>query len=274
MIFNLIVKNGDLNLISDRLIIGLGGGFKSLHKYLESVKDVTGSAWVVKTYTGSYKSTKITTIAIAGGGVYAEWIAALAYKKRAKLLVGVGWCGALDPELDLGDIVIPVAAVRDESTSDHYIDKQYPAVADFKLVHLADELFGQFPELKIHTGVIITTSSTFTESPDWGKEWSLKNVIAVDCETSVIYTLASLMRIPAINILVVSDHVTKSTPYTQNSAKKVDKAYDLALKVAYEVITKSEMLYTQRRIQDSYSDQKKYDQYNSKNASPETSLDW
>jgi len=71
-----------------------------------------------------------------------------------------------------------------------------------------------------------------------GKKWSLNNVIAVDCETSVIYVLASLLKLPVINILTVSDHVVREEPKNMNEQTKdrIRKTFDLALKAAYETI--------------------------------------
>ena len=236
LVLGSLIREGDLNLISEYLIIGLGGGFKDLHKYLEHPENVTGSAHVARTYTGSYKGVRVTTLAIAGGGVYSEWVMALAYRRKAKAIVGVGWCGALAEHVNVGDVIIPIAAVRDEDTSDHYVEKGYPAIADFDLTKIVDEIFKEIaPSVKIHKGIIITTSSTFTESLEWGKAWSTKNVIGVDCETSVIYTLASLLNIPVVNLLIVSDHVTKPG-YSKVSWERIR---DDVLKVAYEAMLKA-----------------------------------
>jgi len=170
-----MIKGGNLSLVSEYLIIGLGGGFKDLHKYLESPRDVTGSAHVVRAYTGSCRGVKITSLAIAGDGVYSEWVMALAYKREVKAIIGVGWCGALAEHVNVGDVVIPIAAIRYEDTSDHYVNKEYPAVANFDLIKVVDESFKETaPSVKVHKGIIITTSSTFTESSEWGEAWSRK----------------------------------------------------------------------------------------------------
>jgi len=50
LVFNSMVKNGDLSLVGDYLIVGLGEDLRDIHKYLESAEDITGSAHVVRTY--------------------------------------------------------------------------------------------------------------------------------------------------------------------------------------------------------------------------------
>lgn len=242
MIFEIMIKDGDLRLLGDYFIIGLGGGFTTLHKYLESPVDVTGSGRIVKAFTGTYRGVKLSTIAIAGGGIYAEWILGLAYKKKAKAVIGVGWCGGLADFIEVGDIVIPVAAVRDEDTTKHYVCDSYPAVADFTLANTLYETLKELSAntgIRVHEGLLITTSSTLTENPEWGHEWASWRVLGVDCETSVVYTLATLAGIPAVNVLVVSDHVVKRKAAEETQLEeKMIKAYDLALKASYETLAK------------------------------------
>ena len=135
-------------------------------------------------------------------------------------------------------MVIPIAAIRDEDTSDHYVNKAYPAVANFDLIEILEDSFEEVaPNMKVHKGVIITTSSTFSESPEWGKVWSARNVIGVNCETSVIYTLTSLLNIPAVNVLVVSDHVLKPE-YSKVSWERIR---DEVLRVAYEAAIRASL---------------------------------
>lgn len=90
IIKRLVVRNDDLRLIGDYLIVGLGGGFRTLHKYLKSPADVTGEAYVVKSHTGTYKDLRISTIAIAGGGIYIEWVVGIAAIKGVKGIIGIG----------------------------------------------------------------------------------------------------------------------------------------------------------------------------------------
>ncbi len=241
IIFELMIKNGNLNLLSDYLIVGLGGGFNTLHKGLEKPDNITGTAHVVRAYTGYYKNVKLSTIAIAGGGVYAEWIIGLAYARKIKALIGIGWCGALSNNISIGDIVIPIAAVRDEDTTDHHVSKNYPAISNFKLTYKLYEILKEIlrnTNIKVHEGIILTTSSTLTENPEWGKKWSKYNVIAVDGETSIIYTLASIAKIPAVNILTVSDHVVKPKIIDKQLGEKINKTHQLTIKAAYETLFK------------------------------------
>jgi len=118
--------------------------------------------------------------------------------------------------------------------------------------------------------------SLFTESPEWGENWSSKNVIAVECEISVIYTLASLIDIPAVNILVVSDHVTKLKSREQDKlfAKWMSKAFDSALKVAYETTVKIAALMKEKDSQNSVRPANAGNKQKTEKSSLKDPLDW
>ena len=80
----LMVRNGDLNLLGDYIIVGLGGGFDVLPHLLEDVRDVSGYARTIKTYTGLFQRVKVSAIAMGGGPSYTEWVVALAHMKNVK----------------------------------------------------------------------------------------------------------------------------------------------------------------------------------------------
>ncbi len=237
----LIVRNGELDLLSDYIVVGLGGGFDTLPKMLRDAVDVSGYARTIKTYTGYFGEVKISVIAAGGGLINAEWISALAYLKKAKLLVGIGWCGALQKHIDIGDAVIPVATVRDEDTSLHYVDPGFPAVGDPMLVSAALEKVRLRVESigsKVWLGVTVSTSSMLTETPERIERWMKQRVLCVDVETSTIYTMTYLAGIPSLVLLAVSDNVVlgRDCGFGTELSRKVDNTYRELVKSAFEMI--------------------------------------
>ncbi len=67
-----LVRNGDLGLLGDYWILGLGTGFGVYNKFVEDAVDVTGTANVLRASTGTYRGVRVSFIASAGGGVYTE----------------------------------------------------------------------------------------------------------------------------------------------------------------------------------------------------------
>jgi AMP nucleosidase len=159
--------------------------------------------------------------------------------------VGVGFCGVLREDIGIGDVVIPVAAARDEDTTDHYVDKKVPAVADFELISKLIEVARRY-KLKVHVGSIVTTSSPFSEDVEWVRKWSSYGVLAVKCETSVLYLLSYLNNIPVAAILTVSDNVVKKEMYWMKPEveKAMVETYDKVIKVALDILT--EIVYSEK----------------------------
>ncbi len=237
----LMVHNGDLSLLSDYIVVGLGGGFNILPKLLEDSRDVSGYASTIKTYTGYYHNTRISVIAMGGGPSYAEWVVALAHMKNAKALIGVGWCGGLQEYIEIGDVVIPIATIRDENTSTHYVSSNFPAIANPRLVNIALEKIPSRISVigsKIWTGITVTTSAMLAETRERIESWRNQKALCVDGETSVIYTLSYLAGIPSITLLAVSDSVLleRDCGFGTEASKRVDKVYHELVRGAFDII--------------------------------------
>lgn len=130
--------------------------------------------------------------------------------------------------------------MRDKDTTTHYVGKCYPAVADPKLYSITINTLKELCSsegIRVHEGIVITTSATLSESDNWACTWGSKRVLCVDCETSILYVLSSLSAIPSVNILVVSDHVLRGEPKEPKLFEDlINKSFDLALRASYESI--------------------------------------
>jgi len=237
----LMVRGGDLSLLGDYLIVGLGGGFDVLPQALEGAEDVSGYARTIRTFTGRFRGLRVSAIAMGGGASYAEWAVALAYMRRARAVVGVGWCGALQEYVRIGDAVVPTAAVRDEDTTAHYVDPRFPAVADPVLLSLALSVVKpRVEELgsRAWFGVGVSTSAMLAETPERVDGWRRAGALCVDLETSTLYTLSYLAGIPALSLLAVSDNVVlgEDCGFGTELSEKVDRVYRELVRMALEVL--------------------------------------
>ncbi len=146
-------------------------------------------------------------------------------------------CGALQRDLEVDNIVLPIAVMRNEDTSDHYVDKRYPAVANYYLLKLIEEELrsrGYRPKV----GIMITTSFTFTEGIDWARRLEELGILCIECETSVIYALSTLCRMTAAVALIVNDHVIESGGPNKEEWEKVRRIYTDVAKALLTVFTK------------------------------------
>jgi len=144
----------------------------------------------------------------------------------AKYLIRLGTTGALQKNINLGDIIIPTSAVRLEGTSVEYIPIEFPAVADIDII---DALIraAQEKNQKSHIGIIMShdafykgimshdafyKGSVFAD-PDFLKReqvWIDSNVLSVENESSALFTIGYLRKVKVGTILtVVANHLTR-----------------------------------------------------------------
>jgi uridine phosphorylase len=129
----------------------------------------------------------------------------------ARTLLFFGWCGAISPDLRIGDVVIPTGAVIDEGTSLHYggetgrISEASADAREQALQFLSDN---DIPHRK---GPVWSTDAPFRETP--GKVAAARDLgaCAVEMETSALFTVGRYRKVSVGAILVVSDDLSSMT---------------------------------------------------------------
>ncbi|ELY53056.1 nucleoside phosphorylase [Natronococcus jeotgali] len=162
-----------------------------------------------RTATGSYEGTPISVTSTGIGSPSA----AIAVEELARVgsdtFIRVGSCGAVQPEMDVGDLVITTGGLRQEGTSDEYVREDYPAAADHEVVSAliaAAERLGY----DYHTGVTMSADSFYAGqgrpgfegfeaagSTDLVEQLAEANVKNIEMEASAIMTLASVYGLRA-----------------------------------------------------------------------------
>ena len=124
----------------------------------------------------------------------------------AKRICLFGWCGSLQPDLKIGDIVIPLRAVAEEGTSRHYpIGNRKPGT-DQELNRILERALEQ-EGLPFRKGTVWTTDAPYRETASKVKTYREKKVLAVEMEMSALMTLAIYRSVKLSGLLVVSDEV-------------------------------------------------------------------
>lgn len=120
----------------------------------------------------------------------------------------VGWCGAIDPQLQTGDILLPTSAFIDEGTS-----RGYGEGAD--QVRLAPDGLQQAVKnvlddkgLPFREGAVWSTDAVFRETPSKVRTFQEQGALAVEMEISACLTVARLRRVRFAALLVVSDELS------------------------------------------------------------------
>jgi len=156
-----------------------------------------------RTITGSYRGMPVAATSTGIGGPSTAIAVEELVQVGAEVLVRIGSAGAMQPHVRIGDLVVPVAAVREDGASSMYVPPGYPAVADHELV---GALLAAARELgyTAHCGLARSHDSFYTDREDeLMRFWSKKGVLASDMESAPLFTVARLRGARAASILNV-----------------------------------------------------------------------
>ncbi len=148
----------------------------------------------------------------------------------------LGMCGGLHRDIKIGDYFLPMAAIRDEGTSNHFLPAQVPALPAFKIQKFLSQVIVEKNETYV-AGVVHTTDYRFWEFDEkFKKLLKLEKAAAIDMETATLFVSAFACKVPCGALLLVSDLPLKA-PKTKASAKKVFRKYtDLHLDIGIQTM--------------------------------------
>lgn len=185
-------------------------------------------------FTGTYKGKKIS---VMGSGMGMPSIGIYSYELihfyGVKNLIRVGSCGAIQPNLNLYDIVIGMSA----STNSNYLH-QYDLpgtlapTASFTLLNKAVKLLEEkgYP---YHVGNILSSDVFYDDDNESWKKWAKMGTLAIEMEAAALYANASRASVNALTILTVSDSLVTHELTTANERQTAfTKMMDIALELA------------------------------------------
>ena len=143
-----------------------------------------------------------------------------------KAVLFLGKCGGLKKKNLLGDLILPIAAIRGEGTSDDYLPPQVPALPAFALQRAVSTMVRDLG-LDYWTGTVYTTNRRVWEHDEAFKErLRVMRCMAVDMETATIFAAGFANRIPCGALLLVSDQpMVPEGVKTEASDAKVSASY-------------------------------------------------
>jgi len=124
----------------------------------------------------------------------------------ARRIFGLGWCGSLQPDLRVGDFVLPTGALSEEGTSRHYPIGNSAPVPDMDLLRRMERRIAE-EHLCCRQGTVWTTDAPYRETPSKIRKYREEGVLAVDMEMSALMTLAVYRSVSFEALLVVSDEL-------------------------------------------------------------------
>ena len=147
----------------------------------------------------------ITMINFGMGSANAATVMDLLSAYVPKAVLFLGKCGGLKKKNQLGDLVLPIAAIRGEGTSNDYLPPEVPALPAFALQRAVSTMVRDL-EHDYWTGTVFTTNRRVWEHDEGFKEHLRKlRCMAIDMETATIFAAGFANSIPSGALLLVSD---------------------------------------------------------------------
>ncbi len=139
----------------------------------------------------------------------------------------VGTTGALQADVEIGDMVVATGAGKAEGTTKRYESVEYPAVPDYRaLSALVDA--AERRDQPVHVGPIVSDDAFYNESEEFVDDWEAAGLLAVEMEAAALFTLARRRGLAAGAICTVDGNLVKGTQKgaTEGESELPPKAQD------------------------------------------------
>lgn len=147
----------------------------------------------------------ITIINFGMGSPVAATIMDLLAAIAPKAVLFLGKCGGLKKKSEIGDLILPIAAIRGEGTSNDYFPIEVPALPAFALQKAISTTIRDYHR-DYWTGTVYSTNRRVWEHDETFKEYLREiRVMAIDMETATIFSVGFYNEIPTGALLLVSD---------------------------------------------------------------------
>ncbi len=147
----------------------------------------------------------ITLINFGMGSANAATVMDLLGAIKPGAVLFLGKCGGLKKKNKLGDLILPIAAIRGEGTSNDYFPPEVPALPAFNLQRAVSSTIRDF-DCDYWTGTVYTTNRRVWEHDEAFKAYLRRcRCMAIDMETATVFSVGFANGIPVGALLLVSD---------------------------------------------------------------------
>lgn len=165
---------------------------------------VRGMLGFTGTYNGQRISVQGTGMGIPSISIYVN---ELIRDYGVKRLIRVGTCGGIQKDIHVRDVILAMTATTDSAVNRAiYPNVDFAPAADFNLLKTAYEI-GSRANVPLHVGNVLSADIFYRDNTDIFKTLADYGVLAVEMETSALYTLAARYGAQALTVLTVSDHI-------------------------------------------------------------------
>ena len=207
-------------------------------KYLQMFSDWHGNAPIIglDKPMQSVSADGITIINFGMGSALAATVMDLLTAIHPKAVIFLGKCGGLKKKNNVGDLILPIAAIRGEGTSNDYMPAEVPALPSFALQKAISTTIRDYGR-DYWTGTCYTTNRRVWEhDKNFKKYLKTLRAMAIDMETATIFTTGFANKIPTGAILLVSDQpmIPEGVKTAESDSKVTDTYVETHLRVGID----------------------------------------
>ncbi|HZF64031.1 MAG TPA: AMP nucleosidase [Chitinophagaceae bacterium] len=168
----------------------------------------------------------ITIVNFGMGSPTAATVMDLLSAIEPEAVLFLGKCGGLKRRNNLGDLILPIAAIRGEGTSHDYFPAEVPALPAFALQKALSTTIRDYG-VDYWTGTVYTTNRRVWEHDEAFKQYLQRiRAYAIDMETATIFMVGFANKIPTGALLLVSDQpMVPEGVKTEESDKKITEQF-------------------------------------------------
>jgi purine-nucleoside phosphorylase len=185
-------------------------------------------------FTGRYKGVPVSVQGTGMGapsiGIY-TW--ELIHEYGCKNLIRIGTAGAFKAELNLGDVVLALAASTDSNYAHTFeLNGWYAPSASWPLALKAKSAADGLG-VELTAGNVVTCDVFYETNPKWWKRWAKMGVLCVEMEAAALYLNAAAGGANALALLTMSDHfITEGRLSAEDREKSTTNMIKIALEAA------------------------------------------
>jgi uridine phosphorylase len=234
---HLLVDDGDLTDLA--LIPGDPGRVDRIADHCDKAETIAENR-EYKVVNATYGDRELT-ICSTGIGCPS---AAIAIEEMANVgvetFIRVGTTGALQSDIEIGDMIVATGAAKNEGTSKRYEDVEYPAVPDYEVLSsLVDS--AEANDEEVHVGPIASDDAYYAETDEHVADWEAAGLLSVEMEAAAVFTLARRKGLRAGAICTVDGNLVEGTQkgtdteddeLPEKAKNNVGRAIDISLEAA------------------------------------------
>ncbi|MFC5367649.1 nucleoside phosphorylase [Salinirubrum litoreum] len=204
---HLLVEEGDVHDIA--LIPGDPGRVDRIAGHCEDAETVAQNR-EYKLVNATYEGVPLTICSTGIGCPSAAIAVEELSNVGCETFIRVGTTGALQSDIEIGDMIVATGAAKNEGTSKRYEAVEYPAVPDYDVLSaLVDS--AEANDEDVHVGPIASDDAYYAETDEYVEDWERAGILSVEMEAATVFTLARRKGLQAGAICTVDGNLVEGT---------------------------------------------------------------